>query len=101
MDRNGGQRWLITSATVVGGVYAYTKWQGETETTVQEFVTAWGCVYFILALITEASPQFGGAFSILVMVSDLLDNAPKLTSLVQQGQIPTQQTPAKKPQKAK
>lgn len=93
MTKGSGQRWLITSATVVGGTYAYMKWQGRTDTPVQEFVTAWGAVYFVLALVTEASPQFGGAFAALVMVSDLLDNAPRLIDALHQAQIPTTPTP--------
>lgn len=88
MTQETGQRWLITSAFVVGGVYAYMKWRDRTQTPVSEFATAWGAVFFILALVTEAAPGFGGAFSILVMTSDLLANAPTLTTLVRAGQVP-------------
>lgn len=89
MNKENGQRWLITSAFVVGGVYAYMKWRGRTQTPVSEFATAWGAVFFILALVTEASPQVGGAFSVLVMVSDLLANTPTITGLIRAGQVPT------------
>jgi hypothetical protein len=75
-------RWIVTSAVVVGGTFALLKWKGKTQTTVGTFATAWGTVYLVLALAAEASPQFGGAFALLVMVGDLLANAPALSSLV-------------------
>ena len=74
-------RWLVTSAVVVGGTYAVLKWKGLTQTTVPTFTTAWGCVFLVLALMTEASPQFGGSFSLLVMTGDLLANGQKLAGL--------------------
>ena len=33
-------RWLVTSALVVGGTYALMKWKGLTQTTVPTFATA-------------------------------------------------------------
>jgi hypothetical protein len=86
MNPGNADRWLVTSAIVVGGTYALSKWKGKTQTTVGTFATAWGTVFLILALVTEASPQFGGAFSLLVMTGDLLANAPTLASLVQSGE---------------
>lgn len=80
MNEQTAERWLVTSALVVGGTYAFLKWKGKTTTSVGTFATAWGCVYLVLALMTEASPAFGGAFSILVMSGDLLANLPHLTS---------------------
>lgn len=86
MTQESGQRWLITSAAVVGGVYAYTKWRGRNDTPIEKFVVSWGVTFFVLALITEASPRFGGAFSALVMVSDLLANGRTLFELVEASQ---------------
>lgn len=73
--------WLVTSALVVGGTYVLMKWKGLTQTPIPTFATAWGCVYLVLALVTQASPQFGGSFSVLVMTGDLLANGQKLAGL--------------------
>jgi hypothetical protein len=78
MNEGTAERWLVTSALVVGGLYAYGRWKGTTKTSFQKFGTAWGVTYLILALMTEASPQFGGSFAILVMVGDILANGQAL-----------------------
>jgi hypothetical protein len=57
------------------------KFKGLTKTGLGDALTSIGCVYLVLALMVEASPQFGGAFSILIMAGDLLANIPKLTGI--------------------
>ena len=77
--RNPAQarKWVVISALVVAGAWGWRRLREGPEAVMQfpEFITAWGAVYFTLAMITEAAPRFGGSFSILIMVADLLQNA--------------------------
>lgn len=77
--RNPAQarKWLVISALVVAGIWGYRRFREGPDAVLQfpEFITGWGAVYFILAMITEAAPRFGGSFSVLIMVADILQNA--------------------------
>jgi hypothetical protein len=78
MQPASARKWLVISALVVGGVWAYRRWREgpvSTLTKFPEFITGWGATYFILSMITEAAPGFGGSFALLIMVGDLLYNA--------------------------
>lgn len=77
MNPAQARKWLVISALVTAGVWGYRRFREgpQSITAFPEFITGWGAVYFILAMITEAAPRFGGAFSILIMTGDLLHNA--------------------------
>jgi len=80
------QQLVITSAAVVAGVYAYRRYGGKTQTTLGTFVTAWGTIFFILALGAEAAPGVSGAMALLVMTADLLANTSGPNGLAAQVQ---------------
>ena len=71
------RKWVVISALVVAGIWGYRRFREGPLAVLQfpEFITAWGAVYFTLAMITEAAPRFGGSFSILIMFADILQNA--------------------------
>ena len=71
------RKWVVISALVVAGIWGYRRYREGPLSVLQfpEFIAAWGAVYFTLAMITEAAPRFGGSFSILIMVADVLQNA--------------------------
>lgn len=71
-------QWIIASAAVTGGIYAYLKWRGAQTAPVPVFVTAWGVVYVTLSLMALPAPGLGAGFAMLVMVSDLLANGKDL-----------------------
>ena len=89
MTRSQAENWVIVSAATVGGTYAYLKWKGEAKTPVGEMVTAWGVVYFTLALVATAAPGVGAGLAIIIMTSDLLANTPKLVNVLKAAGIPT------------
>lgn len=74
-----GKNWIVTSAVVVGGIYGILYWKGESKTPPGEFIVSWGVVFFVLALMGEASPKFGGSMALLVATGDLLTHAPALS----------------------
>lgn len=94
------QQLVITSAAVVAGVYAYRRYGGQTQASLGTFVTAWGTIFFILALGVEVAPGPAGAMALLVMTADLLANTTGLAGQVQAGLssagVPTTTSPAPK-----
>lgn len=89
MDKGTAERWVTISAMLVIGIYGYrriteTAESGSLKNIIglgnpvpfSQFITAWGFVYFMLALATEAAPGLGGGMAILIAVSDFLTNAP-------------------------
>jgi hypothetical protein len=80
VSKRGSEQAIVTSAVVVAGVYAYMRFSGKTTTSFASFGTAWGVVFFILALGSQAAPGAAGAFAILVATADLLANGQKLAS---------------------
>jgi hypothetical protein len=96
VTRQGAERALVVSALVVAGTYAYRlvteghSSKGGSLTgigappNVGRFVTGWGFAFLVLAIITEASPPFGGALSILVASGDVLANFGQVAADVSQ-----------------
>lgn len=93
MNGENGERWVVISAALVAGVYAYRRVteSGTTQpatakalagsgapVSVGAFVTAWGVMYLIISIMETASPGFGGAFAILVAAADFLSNSPAI-----------------------
>jgi hypothetical protein len=104
MSRSTAERWVVISAIVTLGIYAYRRLAGDPAqpgklanivsqkppVPLGQFATAWGFTYLIIAVMAEAAPGLGGGFAILVMTSDLLANAGSLLSEVaKQEQAPT------------
>lgn len=92
MTDESAQQWVVISAAVVLGVYAYRR---VTETAADQvtlrelvglgnpaplgsFVTAWGFTFLVVSIIATANPPLGGAFALLIATSDFLTNAPAL-----------------------
>lgn len=77
MSEATAKKWIVISALSVFGIWWYRRWREGPAVVldVPKFIAAWGTVYFVLALITEAAPSLGGSFSMLVLVGDLLGNA--------------------------
>lgn len=74
MTTGKAQSLVVTSAAVVAGVYGYRRYGGKTQTGLGTFATAWGTIFFLLALGAEAAPGPAGAMALLVMTADLLAN---------------------------
>jgi len=108
VDKSTAERWVVISALVVIAVYGYRRiteasQQGGLSNIIgqgppvplAEFATAWGFVFFLIALVTEAAPGLGGSFAILVAAGDLLANTGSITADVtkQEQPKPSQSTP--------
>lgn len=92
MSGEQAERAIITSALVVAIIYGYRRLEEPTQpgtslprllgqgapTTFASWATAWGTVYFMLALAGEVAPGLAGAFSILVATSAVLTNGQQL-----------------------
>lgn len=89
MSGDSSEQVIMGSAIVVAGVFAYTAWQGDEELSLGEFATAWGVIYLVLALTATVSPGLAAAFSMLIMISDLLVNAPSLGRVIKTGESTT------------
>jgi amino acid transporter len=94
MSRQGAERAVTVSALVVFGVYFYRLLtEGHSTSSggmlqlggqgappnVGRFITGWGFAFFVLSVITEAAPGFGGSMAILVATGDVLGNAKQVT----------------------
>lgn len=92
MSEDQAQQWVVISAAIVLGVYAYRR---VTETVADQvslrelvglgqpapvgsFVTAWGFTFLVVSILATANAQLGGAFAMLIATSDFLTNAPAL-----------------------
>lgn len=115
MTKPGAERAVVISALIVFGIYFYRHLtEGTSPSTAQsksgavgsllgvgtpvnigKFITAWGFVFFVLSLVAEAAPGFGGAFAILVATTDALANTAQIAKDVNKKLGTT--TPASKP----
>ena len=90
MTEQTAERWIVTSALVVAGVYGYRRLTEQPATppvTVKQlagvgqlpplgaWATAWGFTFLVIAIIGTAAPELGAAFAILIATGDLLTNA--------------------------
>lgn len=85
---NDSERWVVISAVIVAGIYAYrrsTETPAATATlkgvagsgppvALGAFVTAWGCVFLVISIMASADADLGKAFAILVAAGDLVVN---------------------------
>lgn len=104
MTKDQAETAVAGSALIVGGIYAYRKLvEGAdvaatpkpkggkatdligygTPPPVGQFITGWGFVFLLLALVAQASPNLGGSFAILVATGDVLGNGIALTGDLQ------------------
>lgn len=74
MTSAGADQWVIASAAVTGGLYAWLKLRGAQDTPVQTFVTGWGVVYVSLSVVGMAVPGLAAGFAILILAADFLAN---------------------------
>jgi hypothetical protein len=90
VTKQGAERAVTISALVVFGVYFYrVLTEGHSTSSsggllqlggigappnLGRFITGWGFAFFVLAVITEAAPAFGGSLAILVATGDVLGN---------------------------
>lgn len=101
MDKGTAEKWVVISALVVVAVYGYRRLvepveQGNLKNIVgignpvplAQFVTAWGFVYFVLAIMAEASPGLGGSMAILIATGDLLTNTQGITADITKHEKP-------------
>lgn len=99
MTKAGAERAVVISALVVFIVYFYRHFTEGTDTnssgglgqllgigtpaSIGKFVTAWGFVFFILAIVADAAPGLGGSFAILAATGDVLANTTQVAKDVQ------------------
>jgi hypothetical protein len=111
MSKDTADRWVTTSALIVIGVYAYRRFTSTSTPTQKgtaknllgasplpplgQFVTAWGFVFLVCALMAEAEPGLGGGFAVLIATGDLLTNTSAITTAVttQEGPAATAGAP--------
>jgi hypothetical protein len=104
MSQGTAERWVVISALVVAGVYAYRRIVEPVQTgnlkniigignpvPLGQFATAWGTMYLVIAIMASAAPGLGGGFAILVMTGDLLTNTANLTADLNKQQGTTTQ----------
>jgi hypothetical protein len=108
MSRATAERWVVISAVVTLGIYAYRRLAGapaapgglaniinqKPPVKLGQFTTAWGFTYLIIAVMAEAAPGLGGGFAILVMTGDLLANIGNVLGQVQQQEKQQEKAPA-------
>lgn len=89
MNEATAERWVTVSAVIVAGIYAYRRLTEPAAPPVTlkklagvgelpplgAFATAWGFMYLVIAIMTQAAPGLGGSFAILVATSDFLTNS--------------------------
>jgi hypothetical protein len=90
MTDGQAEKWVITSALVVAGVYGYrrlTEQPTSPPVTLKElagagqlpplgaWATAWGFTFLVVSIIATAAPELGAAFAILIATGDLMTNA--------------------------
>lgn len=106
MSESTAERWVVISAVIVAGVYAYRRLTEAASTPVTlkkllgvgglpplgSWATAWGFTYLVLAIMTEAAPGLGGGFAILIATSDLLTNSADVFADVKKQEGTTAQT---------
>ena len=90
MTDSQAEKWVVSSALVVAGIYAYrrlTETPGQPPVTAKQiagvgelpplgpWTTAWGFTFLVVALMATAAPEVGAAFAVLIAVGDLMTNA--------------------------
>lgn len=95
VTREGAQKAVVISATVVFGMYFYRHLtEGTTSVdngihqligfgtpaNIGRFITAWGFVFLMLSIVAEASPELGASFAILVATGDALANGAQVAA---------------------
>lgn len=122
MERAGAERAVIISALIVFVTYFYRHLTEGTDTTssggigqligigtpasIGKFVTAWGVLFFVLAIVADVAPGLGGSFAILVATGDLLANSAqvakdvntKISSTTTSSKAPTVTSQTTQPQ---
>lgn len=78
MSPAGGKRALVTAALLVAGIRLWMQLRGKTKTPFPEWAIGWGATFFILALMSEASPEAAGTLALTVVVGDFLMNGTTL-----------------------
>ena len=112
MTDSQAEKWVVSSALVVAGIYAYrrlTETPGQPPVTLKQvagvgelpplgpWTTAWGFTFLVVALMATAAPEVGASFAVLIAVGDLMTNAQSIFADVGQRETPaaaatTQQT---------
>jgi hypothetical protein len=80
MNNAGGKTALLTSAMLVAGMRLWMQIRGKTTTPFNEWAIGWGATFFILSLVSEASPAGAGALSLVIVLADFLKNGVALTT---------------------
>ncbi|HEX6461105.1 MAG TPA: hypothetical protein VF032_19470 [Thermoleophilaceae bacterium] len=90
MSRRGAERAVVVSALVVIATYTYRLLtEGHSSSggsigqlvgigappNIGRFITGWGFSFFILSILAEIAPSFGGSLAILAATGDVLGNA--------------------------
>lgn len=80
MSAAGGKRALLTAALIVAGIRLWMQLRGTTKTPFQEWAIGWGAFFFLMAVLSEVSPQGAGSLSLIVVVGDTLKNGASLAT---------------------
>ena len=90
MTDSQAEKWVVTSALVVAGIYGYrrlTETPGQPPVTAKElagvgelpplgaWATAWGFTFLVVSIVATAAPGLGAAFALLIATGDLMTNA--------------------------
>jgi hypothetical protein len=92
MSPASAERWVVISAALVAGIYAYRRIAEPTApaTGVRSFAgegsppplgswaTAWGVTFLGVSIMAAVAPGLGGTFAILIAAVDFLGNAQNL-----------------------
>jgi hypothetical protein len=111
MTDSQAEKWVVSSALVVAGIYAYrrlTEKPTSPPVTAKQiagvgqlpplgpWTTAWGFTFLVVALVATAAPELGAAFAVLIAVGDLMTNAQSIMADVgvQEGAKASSSSPA-------
>ena len=92
MSPASAERWVVISAALVAGIYAYRRiaeptapatgvrsFAGEgSPPPLESWATAWGVTFLGVSIMAAVAPGLGGAFAILIAAVDFLGNAQNL-----------------------
>ena len=99
MTADTAERWVVVSAALVAGIYAYRRiaeptapatgvgsFAGEgSPPPLGSWATAWGITFLGVAIMASVAPGLGGAFAALIATVDFLGNAQNLFKDIGQG----------------
>ena len=80
MTSDNAKSMLVTAAMIIAAIRLWMQVRGKTKTPFIEWAIAWGALFFILALVAEASPAAATSLAFIVVVSDFLKNGVSLTT---------------------